>query len=199
MIKKITKHDIEHILKYPQYYVDENTKEDLVSVNGTIITLVYDPECCVPYYFKVRDDEGMFDAYYPGYSLSKAYDTLLFGILEDVEDFSGISYSEFCEYFSEYFSDNLDRFHLILDYEYNFFVYLDKETGKYYCLECSENDASDFFEVYPVAVLNYTIIHDIKIKDGEELSRLFDCCVCGEEVTDDEIRYWWFERKENNV
>ena len=39
MIKKITKHDIEHILKYPQYYVDENTKEDLVCVNDTTISL----------------------------------------------------------------------------------------------------------------------------------------------------------------
>lgn len=193
--EKITKHDIEHILEHPQNYVDENRREDLISVNGTIITLVYNPECCTPYYFKVRDDDGMFDAYYPGYSLLEAYNRLLVGILEDVEDFSGMPYSEF----SKYLYNKSDRFQLILDYEYNFFVYLDKKTGKYYYLESSENDASDFFEVYPVAVLNYTIIHDIKVKDGKELSRLFDNFVCGEEVTDDKIRYWWFERKENNV
>lgn len=195
MVKVLTKYNISKILECPQNYVNENTKEDLISVNGTIITLVYDSECCTPYYFKVRDDDGMFDAYYPGYSLSEAYDKLLVGILEDIEDLSEMSYFEF----SKYLSNKPDRFQLILDYEYNFFVYKDKKTGRYYYLECPESDTSDFFEVYPVAVLNYTVIHDIRLKNGEELSRLFDCCLCGEEVTDDEIRYWWFERKENNV
>lgn len=195
MIKKITKHDIEHILKYPQYYVDENTKEDLVSVDGSVITLVCNPQLFTQYYFTVKNDYEEFDALYPGYLLSDAYRKLLVGILEDIEDLSKMSYFEF----SKYLSNKPDRFQLILDYEYNFFVYMDKKTGRYYYLECPESDTSDFFEVYPVAVLNYTAIHDIRLKNGEELSRLFDCCICGEEVTDEKIRYWWFERKENNV
>ena len=195
MIEKITKHDIEHILEYPQNYVDENTKEDLILVNGTIITLVYYPECCTPYYFKVRDDDGMFDAYYPGYLLPEAYDKLLVGILEDVEDFSGMPYSEF----SKYLCYNSDRFYIILDYDWDFFVYKDRKTEKYYYFATSANGASVSFEVYPVAVLEYTVMHDVQSEDGDELTELFDNCVCGEEVTDDEIRYWWFERKENNV
>ena len=56
MIKKITKHDTEHILKYPQYYVDENTKEDLVSVDGSVITLVCNPQLFTQYYFTVKND-----------------------------------------------------------------------------------------------------------------------------------------------
>lgn len=195
MVKVLTKYNISKILECPQNYVNENIKEDLISVNGTIITLVYDSECRTPYYFKVRDDDGMFDAYYPGYSLSEAYDKLLVGILEDVEDFSGMPYSEF----SKYLCNNSDRFYIILDYDWDFFVYKDMKTKKYYYFETLANGASVSLEVYPVAVLEYTVMHDVQSEDGDELEELFDNFVCGEEVTDDGIRYWWFGREENNV
>ena len=74
MIKKITKHDIEHILKYPQYYVDENTKEDLVCVNDTTISLARRGS----YYFIVKySDTDEIKIEYLNNSLSGAYKDIL--------------------------------------------------------------------------------------------------------------------------
>lgn len=103
-----------------------------------------------------------------------------------------LGYSGFCTLLSE---DTEDRFRVILDYD-DFQVWEDTETHGYYYLERDENDASDFFEVVLVAVLTYSSIHDINEKNGERLSELFDCCCCGECVSDDKIEYLWFEQRE---
>ena len=100
-----------------------------------------------------------------------------------------MSYSDFCEYLD---GDGYDRFESILAYD-EFCVYKDKETNKYYYLEGGENDACDFFEVIVVARLIYDINHDINQDNIESLFNLFECCCCGEYVTDDKIEYLWFE------
>ena len=90
------------------------------------------------------------------------------------------------------------RFELILDYD-DFEIYYDNVEHIYFYLECGENDASDCFEVELVASLIYDVNHDLQIpadKAGEILHTLFDCDVCGEHVTDDDIQYLWFKSVE---
>ena len=87
-----------------------------------------------------------------------------------------------------------DRFEQVLDYE-DFSVYKDKESGKYYYLEESENGAGKFFQVELIARLEYSKVHDINENaDTEHLIHLFDCCCCGEYVSDNAIEYLWFDR-----
>lgn len=90
--------------------------------------------------------------------------------------------------------NTVGRFYNVLEYD-DFSIYKDTYTKKYYYLEGGENDASDLYEVIPVAQLSYDINHDLLIKDGASLSALFDCDCCGEEVTDKGITYWWFKKK----
>lgn len=106
------------------------------------------------------------------------------------KDIANMSYSEFTQLLAD---DAEDRFKIILDYE-DFDVYLDKVTLRYFYLEKSENDASDFFELELIATLNYSVVNDLKIKDGAVLSTFFDCDVCGENVEDKGITYLWFKR-----
>ena len=102
-----------------------------------------------------------------------------------------MDYSEFSEFVE---GQGFDRFEQVLAYE-DFSVYKDKESGKYYYLEESENDASDFFQVELIARLEYSIVHDINENaDTEHLIHLFDCCCCGEYVSDNAIEYLWFDR-----
>lgn len=107
-------------------------------------------------------------------------------------DIAKMNFSEFCEYVD---GDGCDEVELILYYDYLFEIYREIKTGRYFYLEASENDASEFFEVELAASLCYDVNHDLQIKDCEELSRLFDCVACGERVCDDRIEYLWFARR----
>lgn len=111
-----------------------------------------------------------------------------------MKDIAEMTYSEFTLLLS---ADVDDRFELILDYD-DFQIFEDKQTGRYFYLECGENDASEFFEVECVARLIYSTIHDIDIPNGKStgfyMRDLFDCDVCGEWVNDDNIQYLWFKR-----
>lgn len=194
MIKKITKHDIEHILEYPQNYVDANVQEELVSINGITIILAYNDNRFDPYYFRVVYPDGALDISYPDRSLFAGYKTLVSHIKKTSIGFPDLSY---LETFRCFLSN--DRFLSILEYDNEFYVFKDKETGRYYYFEVSEKEISDFFEVVPAACLSYDITHDIQIEDTFKMSNLFDNVCCGEEVADDAIKYWWFTRREHNV
>ena len=88
-------------------------------------------------------------------------------------------------------------FELVLDYS-DFQVFRDTASGRYYYVECGENDADEFFEVECVATLYYDITHDLQIdlaEAGSILSQLFDCDICGEAVLEDHFEYLWFKRK----
>lgn len=107
---------------------------------------------------------------------------------------SDMNYSEFCEYLD---GDGYDKFETILEYD-EFCVYREIATGKYFYLEGGENDASDFFEVEPIATLIYDVNHDINEEDVQEhLIGLFECSCCGEYVKDDCIEYIWFQQVED--
>ena len=88
-------------------------------------------------------------------------------------DFSKMTYSEFCVWITE----NDAKVEYVLQY-----------------YEHEIEGSSDlFYEVKAIAKLHYTAENDIQT--DAPLHSLFECCVCGEQVLDDEIIYWWF--KEN--
>ena len=102
-------------------------------------------------------------------------------------DFSKMTYSEFCVWITE----NDAKVEYVLQYENWSVVKIDK---KYYYYEHEIEGSSDlFYEVKAIAKLHYTAENDIQT--DAPLHSLFACCVCGEQVLDDEIIYWWF--KEN--
>lgn len=76
----------------------------------------------------------------------------------------------------------------ILDYD-TFRVYYDYATYNYIYVD--EDGTKD---VELVATLHYSIIDDCKAEEPQ-LCSLFDNFCCGEQVTDDEIIYWWFKEK----
>ncbi len=111
------------------------------------------------------------------------------------KDIAQMDYSEFCEYLN---GEGFDRFEVLLEYD-DFTVYQDKKTSRFYYLEGGENDADEFFEVELAAVLVYDINHDIKLGQNETLELFFDCCVCGEQIFDDCIKYFWFQEKTKGI
>ncbi len=96
-----------------------------------------------------------------------------------------LTYSEFCLWIDE----NDDKVEYILEYDDWSVVLID---GRYYYYEHDERRSDKFFEVEPIAQLYYSIINDIKATEIF-LSCLFDCDMCGEQVCDDELVYWWFK------
>lgn len=103
------------------------------------------------------------------------------------------SYSEF----SLYFDKHDDLFELVIDYfdndKYGWGVFYYIPTGQYFYEEIDENDAV-VVEIKPIARLVYDANHDIVNKDGDILSSLFNCDICGESVKEDRIEYIWFEK-----
>ena len=98
---------------------------------------------------------------------------------------TNLTYSEFCLWITE----NDDKVEYILGYDDWSVV---KIEGRYYYYEhIVEGSSDDFFEVEPIARLYYSVDNDIET--SEPLNYLFDCAMCGEQVTDDEIIYWWFK------
>lgn len=79
---------------------------------------------------------------------------------------------------------------LILDYE-DWSVYYDNESATFIYVD---NDTKEWFYVRPIATLHYTIFE--QPNDTICLDTLFDNTCCGEQVTDDEIIYWWFKEIE---
>lgn len=111
-----------------------------------------------------------------------------------MNDIADMNYSEFTLLLDE---DLSDRFHVIIGYD-DFEIYIDTSTGRYFYLECGENDAGGFFEVECIAQLIYNTDHDLRIPHedaGCRLSELFDCDMCGEHVDEDRIVYMWFAKK----
>lgn len=100
---------------------------------------------------------------------------------------TNLTYSEFCLWITE----NDDKVEYILEYDDWSVVKID---GRYYYYDHEvEGDSDDFCEVQPITNLRYDINHDVQI---DNLYELFECLVSGEQVTDDEIIYWWFEEVE---
>lgn len=96
-----------------------------------------------------------------------------------------LTYSEFCLWLDE----NDDKVEYILAYDDWSVVKID---GCYYYYEHETEGSSDtFIRVQPIAELHYNIVNDIKTY--KPLNYLFDCDVCGEQITDNEIIYWWFK------
>lgn len=94
-------------------------------------------------------------------------------------------YSDFCIWGDEHY----DEVVYILNYE-DWSVVLIR--GHYYYYEHEQEGSSDtYYEVTPIATLHYSVVHDIK--DDKPLHNLFDNDMCGEQVTDNEIIYWWFK------
>lgn len=95
-----------------------------------------------------------------------------------------MNHSEFSLYISEHDLKPIieyDDFEIYQVY-YDFFYY----------------SADEFYELDIIASLSYDVNNDIKVKDGLELSKLFDCDCCGECVEDDDIYYLWFKIVPNN-
>lgn len=106
--------------------------------------------------------------------------------------YASMSYAEFCSA-----TNDNDQLILVLDEPYlEFQVWYDIPTQSYWYLEVGKNDASEFFEVEPIAELAYTVTADLR--DDAEPSELFDCDCCGEYVTDDGISYVWFKKVERS-
>lgn len=95
------------------------------------------------------------------------------------------NYSEFCLWITEH------------DDEVDYIVHYDDwsvvRIGSHYWFyeHEVEGDSDVFCQVIPVATLHYSVVYDIK--NDEYLHSLFDNDVCGEQVTDNEIIYWWFK------
>lgn len=101
------------------------------------------------------------------------------------------TYSELCRFIDE----NEEKCELVIDYD-EFCVY--KIQNQYFFMDIGEGDVDEFYEVEIIAELKFSILHDLQVKDGEELHSLFDCDCCGEQVTDDYISYLWFKEVKNH-
>ena len=101
-------------------------------------------------------------------------------------DFETLNYSEFCLWITEHD----DEVEYILEYDDWSVVLIDQHY--YYYEHEVEGDSDEYYEVYPIATLYYSIVNDIK--SDKYLNRLFDHDMCGEQVIDDEIIYWWFKK-----
>lgn len=101
------------------------------------------------------------------------------------------TYSDLMLYIDEHWEDT----EWLLDYD-DFSVVKIKKDGQEICYyyEKNINDCSEFYEVEPVAVLTYDMMHDLQIKEGETLKNLFICDCCGEWVGNENIKYLWFKR-----
>lgn len=110
-----------------------------------------------------------------------------------LENIDKMGYSEFCVAISE---DTSNRFRVVLEFE-DFQIW-SVDGVRYFYLETDENDASDFYELELVASLNYDISHlwNDSAENCKMLADLFDNDYCGEVVSDDEIRFLWFKRKQ---
>ena len=97
-------------------------------------------------------------------------------------------YSEFCLWITEHD----DEVECVVDYDDWSVVRIG--CAYYYYEHEIEGDSDTYYQVVPVATLHYGGMHDIE--DDEPLHTLFDNDMCGEQITDNEIIYWWFKEVE---
>lgn len=107
-------------------------------------------------------------------------------------DLSTMNYSDFCLYLTECKTD----ISYVLEYDDWSVIYVD---GKFIYYEHEiEGSSDEFFEVLPIASLTYDITDTERVDKLLNLANKtnpLDCDVCGEEVLDDRINYWWFKKK----
>ena len=111
------------------------------------------------------------------------------------KDYSEMTYAEFCSAI-----DNDDNLSLLFGTaeEDGWQIWKDEESNRFFYIECGINDASDFFEVVSVARLYYDDVDCVSEKhDVETLVDMFDAEICGDQILDDKIIIWWFNRKED--
>lgn len=105
------------------------------------------------------------------------------------KDFAEMSYSEFCEWLD--LSDEFVEFPLSYD---EWAVVQIGERYFFYTFPV-ESASDEFYEVELVATLDYDINHDLNLKSDEDMSDMFECDMCGEQVRDDGMTYYWFKIK----
>lgn len=109
-----------------------------------------------------------------------------------MENIKNMSYADFINW-----SDNSENSVLILSYD-AFQVLMDHSDGKYYYVECSENDASEFYEVELIGKLVYPFGVETNNDALIESHYIFpDCVVCGEIYIfpdNDTIEYLYFRK-----
>ena len=103
-------------------------------------------------------------------------------------------FTEFNTYneFMKFIADNTDEIQYILDYDDFAVVKITNEIGldEYWFYS---NEEETYCKVEIMAELTYDVNNDLQIKDETILHTLFDCYCCGEQITDDEIKYLWFK------
>ena len=112
---------------------------------------------------------------------------------EEKKPYSEMSYAEFCTAIDE--DDNLSLLFENKDEEWQ--VWRDNKSNKFFYIESGINDASDFYEIVPVARLYYDDVDCVsESHDIDTLIDMFDCDLCGEETLGDSLMIWWFKRLE---
>ena len=108
--------------------------------------------------------------------------------------YSEMTYAEFCSVI-----DNDDNIVLITGtIEDGWQIWKDEITDRFFYIERSINDASDFFEVMPVARIYYDDVNCITEKhDVITISDMFDAEFYGDQMFDDKIILWMFNRKQD--
>lgn len=101
-------------------------------------------------------------------------------------NFSKMNYSDFCSWLM----DTDEEYKKILEYEEWSVVRINQRY--FFYDHVREGSSCDFFEVQPVAELHYSVNDDIQT--DRPLDYLFDCVVCGEQIVNTEIIYWWFKK-----
>ena len=109
-------------------------------------------------------------------------------------DLTRISFEEF----NNVIDDLKHRLETVIEAGDDWQIFKDKKSGKFFVNECSCND---FYEVRPIAKLEYDVFNDIQCTN-ENLFNMFDWNkydFCGEQVTEDKIIYWWFKEVYNQM
>jgi hypothetical protein len=104
--------------------------------------------------------------------------------LDDKKSLSDLTYTEFTVYI---YSNHV---YPIISYDDFEIYYID---GRYYYYYTGF-DKDEFYEVEEIAALDYSCTDDLLIPDSAILSTLFECDICGEIVTDDNIYYGWYKK-----
>lgn len=87
-------------------------------------------------------------------------------------------------------AENSSNYEYVLYYENSFSVVRNRKTNRWYYFEEAENDASTFFEVFPVARLEYPPDTE---PDFGSLHGLFVSVCCGEHTDENgNTSYMWF-------
>lgn len=99
-------------------------------------------------------------------------------------------------------NDTEHKLHLVLDdcdWQIWKATVANKEScvSRFFFIETGENDASDFYEVVPIAKLEYSIVNDVQCEDQVFFDMFDDYDFCGQEINDDNAAIWWFKKLES--